>query len=646
MREKFGEIALGLAIFIVVFAVYQRFEKNIVPGDSMWTAHIAASLAYEGNLDLNEFGSIVNAQGFYATHVVDGKIESLTALGTPILVAPAVWAMGELVEVRDGVDLYALMQEKSVHEPLIVDIQFVLASLATAVAAVGVFVFSRRYLETAGSLLIVIILAFGTSAFSIASRTLWQHSLSLLLVSWLVVLLDRVEKPLVLTVIGFLAGWAYVVRPSNAVIVLVVGVYLLWKFRAKVGWYILGGLVVGLPFIAYSWMRFGEILPFYYGASRVGGNAVFGEAFLGNLVSPARGLFVYSPVLLLSFAGMWLKRRAWTALDSAFLAIIILHSLVIASFPHWWGGHTFGARFWTDVLPFWVWFLIPVLKPVRSGVRVAIGVTVILTIASIGIHWRGVSSNGALQWNSVPVDVDKHPHRLWDWGDLAFLREERGVAARPRPLNITNQSNLNITVNNWQLTHPPVLNPTKQTNPTPEWITIETDFSSDVPTSLGAIAITSDKSTDIIPVTYRPADSPTAYTFDQLNFALPDDISINNTAVSDTKLYALFGEGWYDQEQLGSSKWRWTTEQSTLHIYSSRPQPITLALNITSIATPHTLTIADQSKQIAKPQTMTYSLNLQKHWNIITLNASDSLSGIEGDPRPLSFSIESINLQP
>jgi len=47
-----------------------------------------------------------------------------------------------------------------------------------------------------------------------------------------------------------------------------------------------------------------------------------------------------------------------------------------------------------------------------------------VTLALIGfaIHLRGGWSLAAIQWNSYPENVDRHPERNWDWTDPPFLR--------------------------------------------------------------------------------------------------------------------------------------------------------------------------------------------------------------------------------
>jgi len=145
-------------------------------------------------------------------------------------------------------------------------------------------------------------------------------------------------------------------------------------------------------------------------------------------VSPNRGLFVFSPILLLALYGAWLKlRRDRTLLDGALVAVVILHWLVISSHVPWNGGHTYGNRLFADVIPFFAYFLIPVVAalpdPRHVGRRPALAAAfVVLVGISVAIHYRGAYRRVAWDWNRSPVDIDVDPSRIWDWRDLQLLR--------------------------------------------------------------------------------------------------------------------------------------------------------------------------------------------------------------------------------
>jgi hypothetical protein len=166
-------------------------------------------------------------------------------------------------------------------------------------------------------------------------------------------------------------------------------------------------------------------LPPYYLASKIGHGGRFAEASLGTLVSPGRGLFVFSPVLLLSVYGMWLTWRR-DVLDRALAVIVVLHWVALSSFPMWWGGHSFGPRLFSDVVPYLIYFLIPVVTRIAglSGARRAVwvaGLTCLVAISFL-VNFRGATARAVYHWNAEPVDVDLRPDRVWDWRDLQFLR--------------------------------------------------------------------------------------------------------------------------------------------------------------------------------------------------------------------------------
>jgi hypothetical protein len=196
-----------------------------------------------------------------------------------------------------------------------------------------------------------------------------------------------------------------------------------------------GALALGL-FVALNLAVYGAPLSRYYRAAIGGlepGEHIL-EALAGTLVSPARGLFVFSPVLLFAVPGAVAavggSRRhelhGWLA------AVVVLHWITISSFRSWWGGHSYGPRLFSDILPYLVYFLIPVIGALwpsgRMGMvrgrsaSLVVAVFGLTLAASVLIHGRGARSYHGHDWSESPVDVDKAPARVWDWRDPPFLR--------------------------------------------------------------------------------------------------------------------------------------------------------------------------------------------------------------------------------
>ncbi|MEM8998589.1 MAG: hypothetical protein AAGF23_27645, partial [Acidobacteriota bacterium] len=149
----------------------------------------------------------------------------------------------------------------------------------------------------------------------------------------------------------------------------------------------------------------------------------------GTLISPGRGLFVYSPIFFFSIVGaaLLIRQKRWRLLESCVAAILVLHWLAISSWKIWWGGTVFGPRLFADMVPFLLFFLLPVLErlAVPGGRRLALAAGLAASIAvSAFIHRSGAIYWATGDWNIEPVSVDEHPERLWHWGDPPFLRRD------------------------------------------------------------------------------------------------------------------------------------------------------------------------------------------------------------------------------
>ena len=83
-------------------------------------------------------------------------------------------------------------------------------------------------------------------------------------------------------------------------------------------------------------------------------------AGLGLTVSPFRGIFWYSPVLLLGLVGAlpFTRRHRWEGL--AFLLIVALHILGYSRYLYWSGGVAWGSRYMLPIIPFLLLLAAPV----------------------------------------------------------------------------------------------------------------------------------------------------------------------------------------------------------------------------------------------------------------------------------------------
>ena len=104
--------------------------------------------------------------------------------------------------------------------------------------------------------------------------------------------------------------------------------------------------------------------PYYTGGQSFDVSRTMAVALAGNLVSPARGLFIFCPLVVLSVAGVVVRWRAGelTAFWKALAVIPILHWIVVSAFKHWWGGDSYGPRFFTDLMPIFAVLALPAVE--------------------------------------------------------------------------------------------------------------------------------------------------------------------------------------------------------------------------------------------------------------------------------------------
>jgi len=384
------------------------------------------SIVQEGDADLDEYAHLLPS-GDYRVERIGNHIYSTFPIGAPLVAAPFVLAIDHLFPFVDQASFSAYLSQ---HQPdhAIFEVEKVIASLITATNAVIVFAIALRFISLARSVVLAFVFALATSAWSTASRGLWQQGPSMLALSialYLIILSS--DRPRFAQFTAIPLAFAFVIRPTNIIPVLVLSIYILLILNRYLIKYLFWLSLFVLPFVVYNYAVYDAALPPYYMPERLGNNPAFLEALVGNLVSPSRGLVVFSPILVVSLYGIALKlRRAdWRLVDAYLVVIMVLHWISISMFRHWYGGWSIGPRFFSDVLPFFAYFLIPVgdrLPNLTERWDAKPLVFWLLLAVSIFIHFRCSTDWAPYAWNSIPNNIDNNRHRLWDWADIQFLR--------------------------------------------------------------------------------------------------------------------------------------------------------------------------------------------------------------------------------
>ena len=300
--QRVIHISLMVLVFLPVFVAY-TLERNYQYGDSYWSTYTAMSIIREGNTDLDEYSDAVHGKDNYGVLTLNNHIYSGFPIGASIIALPPLF----LANALDN-DYHTYFTD---NFSVVVATEEAIAAFIVAMTAVVIFLIGELFLKKRYALVLVFIFSFCTSAWSTASRSLWQHGPSMLcLAIALYLLLLARNKPKLVQFAALPLAFSYVVRPTNSISILFLALYVLIEYRKYFLRFVFWSLPVAVPFIIFNYSLYGAPLSSYYSISRLFTNPNFFEALAGNLVSPARGILFFSPVLLFSIAGLVIKAGA------------------------------------------------------------------------------------------------------------------------------------------------------------------------------------------------------------------------------------------------------------------------------------------------------------------------------------------------
>ena len=416
-------ISPSFLLFATVLVVYLANGRVIGAGDTLPARYLPFSLLRERNFDLDEFPQLYDKAATRAYPLLDGlpyylrrPYAHLVSLYSPwpaVLVLP-IYALPVLVGAP--VESWAPGLEK------------LSAAAIAALSMVLLFwalggVVSRRW-----ALGIALIYAFGTSTWSVSSQGLWQHGPSQLFLALLLVCLVKgMSDERFLAYAGFAMSAAVVMRYIDLLIVLPVAVCILATRPHLALRFALWALAPLIGFFAYNLAYFGAMVG-GSGSTNVPIWAFFVqvplvEGLRGTLLSPSRGLFVYSPVLLFSVGGLvWVALRG-PLLFRALAAGVVVVVPVVAKWYQWWGGDSWGPRLLADTAPLLAFFLYPVTRLLDRHALLKV-VFVLLAATSVTAHGLGAFFYDR-RWEGI-VDVAHDEAPLWSWrqSPLVFYGRE------------------------------------------------------------------------------------------------------------------------------------------------------------------------------------------------------------------------------
>lgn len=459
---------LVLLSFLVPLGGYLA-SGALIPADTMPNAYISVSLLADGDVvfsplevplmfvwkerqGANEV--LVNVQGWdqrgvsgaYGEELHDGR---LSLFGPRYFVVPTRRARAATDEPLFAstfgpaagltalpVAATALMLQANPSDPFVAfRLAKWTAALLTAGSVAMLFVTALDFLSRTRALLLAGLYAFGTCVWSISSQALWQQTAALFFLSLGVLCLVRLRDAWARgAASGLVFALAAACRPTAALVALVAAAYLAWRERRALAPYLLAALPVACAVLAYNLYYFGSLLDFGQLAagaavarSKTGSPDLWQTPVLlgaaGLLLSPSRGLLIYTPFFAAAFAGAliaWRDER-YAVLRFLSVAVPLLWLPAFAWFD-WWGGWTYGYRPIVDSAPLLAALCIPALAALRRpAMRSAFAAA---AAWSVFVQILGVTTYAPDGWNArrrdgseANIDLPEHRGRLWSFRD-------------------------------------------------------------------------------------------------------------------------------------------------------------------------------------------------------------------------------------
>lgn len=339
-----------------------------------------------------------------------------------------------------------------------------LAKLTAALLVAGsvalVYLTALGFAPRRRALLVAGAYGLGTCVWAVSSQSLWQQTPEIFFLALGTFALLRIPGDWLRgAVAGFALSAAAACRPTAALVALAALCWLLVSDRRALPAFVTATVPLVAAVAAYNLHYFGSLLEF--GQLQVGSRIAqyktgspelwqtplwLGAA--GLLLSPARGLLVYSPFVAVAFAGAVLAWRdaRYRALRFATLAVAALWLPAFLWFD-WWGGWAFGYRPIVDSMPLVALLCLPALErllqrtPWRAAFAAALAWSVFVqalgafAYAPWGWNTRVIDASGT----RADVDQPAYRSRLWSFRDwqIGYLIVHFAQARAERELVIS-----------------------------------------------------------------------------------------------------------------------------------------------------------------------------------------------------------------
>lgn len=422
---------------LVCLLVYNANLRQIGAGDTLPARYLPLNLWHNGTLELDAVGHWVahghplrppkreptSAEGgpvrffepwsYWIIRTKDRHLAPLYPVVTPLVVAPlylpAVLYLNAHHWEQPQIDRVAEIMEK------------LSASLLASLASVLMYILLRRECGR-WTLPLALAFAFGSNTWMISSQALWQHGVGEFLIALALLLAISTATPLRSLLLGAVCAGIAANRPPDALLAAAIALSSSWSHPRRIKWLTAGAALPAICLLYYNLAVIGHIAG-GYGIARDPSNQFFRigwSGFAGLLISPTRGLLVFTPFLLFAPLGFIQRLRAsHTRSLVVALGLAMSAQLLLYSQADWRAGTSWGPRWLTDLLPVLVWMLAPALL-VSPFLRRSLWVTIAASIAvqTIGAFWYTKTSD-----DLIFAGDHRSMRGAWNFRNTPFLVE-------------------------------------------------------------------------------------------------------------------------------------------------------------------------------------------------------------------------------
>ena len=440
-----------LWLFLLLFFSYAYFFPRWADWNQNSRINLTLALIDQGSIAIDDYYHNTGDYAVFNGRIYTDKAPGLSFIGAiPYALYRAImslsWSELLLQRASHNAALNAtlnpegsgLLADKLYFAGALYFVTVLTISLPSALLGVALYRFLRRLLGD-GILTVALVIAYGlgTVAFTYSS-VFYGHQVGAVLLFICFYLLFRIRREelsdVYLWLVGVLVGLMVLVEFTSAIAAAFLGLYALFILRNKMAIYriILGGLPFALILGWYNASAFGS--PFassyrYLGNfPEISNTGVLGfagprwDAFWGITFSPYRGLFFFSPFLLLALPGFWrLAGRHWPAYQAEFwliLSIVAGQFFLVSSWYDWRGGFAIGPRNLLLILPL---LMVPVAIGAAWLAKRRAGAILVWGLLAVSVMIMSVASVSGQEFPPITV---AHPLFEFLWprflaGDIA-----------------------------------------------------------------------------------------------------------------------------------------------------------------------------------------------------------------------------------